>query len=177
MQIQYRYDETLTDDALLAGVWDLLRRYDQEFVPPLSAREYTDQSNLTDGLRAAKEPARYFDMLKEQSFLLALARGRVVGFMSFRPRHRVEELQDCAETIYVTTVIVDEAYRGQGITTRLYAELEHIARRLQRPILTRTWSTNDSHIRILQRIGMQELKRIADGRGPGLDTVYYGKHL
>ncbi|MDU0330431.1 GNAT family N-acetyltransferase [Paenibacillus sp. 3LSP] len=177
MPIQYRYDETLTDPALLEGVWDLLCRYDHAFVPPLSAREHTYQSDLTAGAAATALPKRYFDELKEQAFLLVLDREQVIGFMSFRPHYVFEHADERVETIYVTTVIVDEAYRGQGMTTRLYGELEAIAQQKNRPIMTRTWSTNHSHIRVLHKIGMREVQRIQDGRGPGLDTVYYRKAL
>ena len=177
MPIQYRLNETLTDSTLLEGVWNLLCLYDHAFIPPLSAREHTYQSNLTVDLTATKEPRRYFEMLKEQSFLLAQDRDKVIGFMSFRLHYVFEDLNESVETIYVTTVIVDEAYRGQGITTHLYTELEEIAKQRKRPIMTRTWSTNSGHIRVLHRMGMQEVKRIEDGRGPGLDTVYYRKEL
>lgn len=177
MPIQNRYYETLTESPLLRGVWDLLCRYDHEFIPPLSAREYTDQSDLTLDVTGMKEPKRYFEMLKEQSFLLAQEQDQVVGFMSFRPDYRYEHGGEHVGTIYVTTVIVDQAYRGQGITTRLYKELEEIAKARNLPIMTRTWSSNDGHIRVLHNIGMQEVNRIKDGRGPGLDTVYYRKDI
>lgn len=177
MPIQFRFHETLMEPSLLEGVWELLCRYDSEFIPPLSAREHTYQSDLTIGLTAKKEPKRYFEMLKEQAFLLAQNQDKVIGFMSYRPHYVSEDLNEQVETIYVTTVIVDKEYRGQGITTRLYTELEGIAKQRKMPIMTRTWSTNDSHIRVMNKIRMQEVKRIEDGRGPGLDTVYYRKYL
>lgn len=177
MPIQLQFYETLMDSALLEGVWELLCQYDSEFIPPLSVREYTNQSDLMVSSTAKQEPNRYFEMLKEQSFLIAQDRDKVIGFMSFRLHYVYEDLNDRVETIYVTTVIVDKEYRGQGITTQLYTELEEIARQRNQPIMTRTWSTNDSHIRVLNKIRMQEVKRIEDGRGPGLDTVYYRKYL
>lgn len=177
MPLQFRFYETLIEPTLVDGVWKLLCRYDSEFIPPLSAREYTYQSDLTVRSKAKQDPNRYFKILKEQSFLLAQDQGKVIGFMSFRPNYVYEDLSEQVETIYVTTVIVDEEYRGQGITTHLYAELEEIAKQRKQPIMTRTWSTNDSHIRILNKIRMQEVKRIENGRGPGLDTIYYRKYL
>lgn len=178
MPIQFIFYEKLMEPSLLDGVWKLLCRYDSEFIPPLSAREYTYQSDLTVR-RATKqqEPKQYFETLKKQSFLLAQDQDKVIGFMSFRPHYISQDLNDQVETIYVTTVIVDEAYRGQGITTLFYAELEEIVKQRKQPIMTRTWSTNESHIRVLNKIKMQEVKRIENGRGPGLDTVYYRKYL
>lgn len=177
MPIEYRFYETLMEPSLLEGVWTLLCRYDSEFIPPLSTREYTYQSDLTVRSTTKQEPNRYFETLKKQSFLLAQDRDKVIGFMSFRPHYVSEDLNDQVETIYVTTVIVDEEYRGQGITTHFYAELEEIAKLSKQPIMTRTWSTNDSHIQVLNKIRMQEVKRIENGRGLGLDTVYYRKYL
>lgn len=109
--------------------------------------------------------------------MLAQDREKVIGFMSFRPHYMYEDLNDRVETIYVTTVIVDQKYRGQGITTHLYTEIEEITKQRKLPIMTRTWSTNDSHIRVLHNIRMQEVNRIKDGRGRGLDTVYYRKDV
>jgi len=177
VQIQFRFYETLVESSLLDGVWRLLCLYDSEFIPPLSAREYTYQSNLTVNATAGQEPKQYFAALKKQSFLLAMDQEQVVGFMSFRAPYVSEDLNDQMETLYVTTVIVDKEYRGQGITTQLYAKLEEIAKPRKLPIMTRTWSTNDSHIRILHKMKMQEVERIENGRGQGIDTVYYRQDL
>lgn len=177
MPIQLRLYEELMEPSLLDGVWKLLCRYDSEFIPPLSAREYTYQSDLTVCRAANQEPKQYFETLKKQSFLLAQDEDKVIGFMSFRPHYISEDLNDQVETLYVTTVIVDKEYRGQGITTHLYAKLGDIAEQRRQPLMTRTWSTNDSHIRVLHNIRMQEIRRIEDGRGPGIDTVYYRKYL
>lgn len=177
MSIQFRFYEALLESSLLDGVWRLLCLYDSEFLPPLSAREYTYQSNLTVNATADQEPNQYFAVLKKQSFVLALDQEQVVGFMSFRSHYVSEDLNDQMETLYVTTVIVDKEYRGQGITTQLYTELKEIAKSRKLPIMTRTWSTNDSHIRILHNIKMQEVKRIENGRGQGVDTVYYRNNL
>ncbi len=176
MPIECRLYETLTEPSLLDGVWNLLCRYDHDFIPPLSARDYTYQSDLTIHAPTKQEPNPYYEQLTKQSFVLAQDKDKVVGFMSYRPHYVSEDLNDQVETIYVTTVIVDESYRGQGVAMRLYTELAIIAKQQDEPIMTRTWSTNESHIRILNRIGMREIKRIVDGRGAGLDTVYYRKH-
>lgn len=171
MQIQYH--EILTNQQLLSGVWKLLCRHDHEFVPPLSARESTYQSNLTGHQTIKTEPKHYFEALQKQAFLLAVSEDEVIGFMSFRLHYASKDLNDQVDTIYITTVIVSETHRGKGITTRFYTELLQIAEELGRPVMTRTWSTNDSHIRVLNKMGLKEIKRIDNGRGPGIDTVYY----
>jgi hypothetical protein len=39
---------------------------------------------------------------------------------------------------------------------------------------TRTWSTNASHLDLLDELGFDLIKRVEDDRGDGIDTVYYG---
>ncbi|GFN33487.1 GNAT family N-acetyltransferase [Paenibacillus xylaniclasticus] len=177
MTIQMLYYETLTEPNGLEGVWSLLCRYDTDFIPPLSSRENTYQTNLSALPSQKQQPKQYFETLKEQSFILALDGEVVVGFVSFRPHYLSQDIDDGLPTLYVTTIIVEETYRGQGITTRFYAELAKIANHYNQPIMTRTWSTNDKHIRVLHKIGMEEIKRIQNGRGLGLDTVYYRQRM
>lgn len=40
---------------------------------------------------------------------------------------------------------------------------------------TRTWSTNDAHIHILQSIGFVMVKNIDNDRGIGINTLYFEK--
>lgn len=175
--IVIEYHEVLTDEHLLEGVWQLLCRYDHDFVPPLSARENTNQSKLTGQLIAAVEPRQYYENLKKQSFLVAMVQGETAGFMSFRPHEVCADLNDDVDTIYITTIIVNEAYRGRGITSQFYSEIWQLAQQRNQPITTRTWSTNSSHIHVLSKAGLQEIKRIENGRGQGIDTVYYRKSI
>lgn len=167
------HHERLTDEHLLEGVWELLCRYDHAFVPPLSARENTYQQNLSNYDVKSPTPKKYFEELKGQSFLIAVEGGRVVGFMSYRPNYIIEDLNN-EETMYVTTIIVEEEQRGKGITTTFYNTLFSRLTKGE-TVTTRTWSTNDSHIRILFKLGFREIKHIEGSRGEGLDTVYYQK--
>jgi hypothetical protein len=42
-------------------------------------------------------------------------------------------------------------------------------------IATRTWSTNFSHMHILDKLGFKLVQRDLDDRGVNIDTVYYLK--
>lgn len=169
--------EKLTADHQLEGVWQMLCRYDNEFIPPLSARENTYQSTLTGPLTVDIEPKQYFEILKQQSFLLAMDEDQVIGFMAYRLNDVCADLEDDMNTVYITTIIVDEKYRGRGITTGFYTKILEIAEHIQQPITTRTWSTNVSHIKVLEKIGLKEIKRIDNGRGPDIDTIYFRKFI
>ena len=177
MSINIEHHTELTNEQYLDDIWKLLCRYDQAFVPPLSARENTYQSNLLGGQSTIGKPRKYFETLKEQSFLIALNENRrVVGFMSYRPRYVCEDLEDNIETNYVTTIIVEEEQRGKGITTTFYKTL---FARLDPTdtVTTRTWSTNNDHIHVLMKLGFDMVKSIEDSRGEGIDTVYYRKTI
>lgn len=169
------YYERLEKAQLLEGVWQLLCRYDDAFIPPLSARENTYQTELNGQPAQKAMPTQYFETLKQQAFLIAAEGEQVIGFMSFRPRYICKDLHDNIETIYITTIIVDEAQRRKGITSSFYNTMLRFADEQHLSITTRTWSTNDSHIRVLQKIGLREIKRIKNGRGPNIDTVYFRK--
>ena len=69
--------------------------------------------------------------------------------------------------------VVAPVARGQGLMKGFYREMIRLFPQCH--IYTRTWSTNMAHIKILQGFGFEELKRIPNHRGQGIDTVYYCK--
>lgn len=155
------------------ALWELLVMADKEFVPPLSARNSTTQKGLSHLQESDSElPTAYYDTLQEQNFLLAMEQGRVIGFLSYRPKHRVELPTDNSIVAdYVSTIIVHPECRGRGITEMLYGEL--LAQSESSNIVTRTWSTNDAHLHILEKLEFQNICILQDDRGQGIDTVYY----
>lgn len=168
--------DRLCDTDYQSQVFDLLIQCDKEFVPPLSQRTSTTQQILNSTSSGPDSaPDSYFQVLQEQSVLLCVAHGSLLGFMSFRKNHICEDVRDNLPTIYVTTVIVNPAHRGRGLTAAMYQSLQEIAREEHSSVSTRTWSSNHAHIKILSRMGFYELLRIPNGRGPGIDTVYYRK--
>ena len=44
-------------------------------------------------------------------------------------------------------------------------------------VYTRTWHTNISHLKVLDKLGFSLLVQLPDHRGPGMDTVYYCREL
>ena len=168
--------DRLEDSDYLAQVYGLLKKCQHEFVPPLSQRVSTTQHDLcgSDPLDAA-EPKAYFQQLLTQPIILVMQQGQLLGFMSFLRQHVCQEVGDQISTIYVTTVIVDPQHRGNGLTLQMYQKLMGIARTCEGAISTRTWSTNNAHIKVLSQLGFCESLRIRDGRGPGIDTVYFRK--
>ncbi|NLP37885.1 MAG: GNAT family N-acetyltransferase [Firmicutes bacterium] len=183
MEKQYQYYTCLDNKTYLKQIWDLLRKYNNEFIPPLSVRKHTDQAVLKELEVNESEPKAYYEELKKQAFILCIGEeDKVLGFMSLKENYKIKELQALIgnkRNSYVSTVIVDQESRGEGIAAGMYEYLENSLPEERTPdvISTRTWSTNDSHIKILKRRGFSEALRIHNDRGSGIDTVYYYKIL
>lgn len=156
-------------------IYRILSLTEDEFVPPLSSQEGTTQ---TDGLDEERNDAldEYYEQCIDQSFVLAHDGADVFGFLSFRTGYDLDELGAYTPSAYVSTIIVDPDHRRAGYAREMYHELlTDLPADVREPyVTTRTWSTNDSHLRLLNELGFELLKRIEDDRGDGIDTVYYG---
>ena len=153
----------------------LLAAADDEFVPPLSAREGTTQ---TEGLSEQRNDVldEYYEQCIDQSFILAYEADTVYGFLSFKRGYDIEEFGQYTPSTYVSTVIVDPDTRREGYARAMYEELlTNTPEEIRDPyVTTRTWSTNDRHLNLLDDLGFELLERVEDDRGDGIDTVYYG---
>ena len=150
----------------------ILADNDTAFVPPLSQRTGTTQ---TDFQTAVGSICAYFDKMMEQNMLAVFLEGQVVGFVSYIENMTSDVIgEEMLPNLYISTLVLQPETRGMGITKKVY---NHLFNELypERNVFTRTWSTNIAHIKILNSFGFQELKRIPNDRGAGVDTVYYGK--
>lgn len=158
-----------------AGLRELLAVADDEFHPPLSGRDGTTQ---TAGLDERRNDALddYLGDLLSQPLVAALDGDRLVGFLSFRRGYETEALGEFAPSNYASTLIVHPDYRRRGYARRLYHRLlTDVPERYRDPyVTTRTWSTNESHLSLLDELGFENLATIEDDRGEGIHTVYYG---
>ena len=108
-------------DSQKSDILNLLVLTDCEFIPPLSARNSTTQTNLTNTETHKKEiPLVYYENLLRQNFLLALHKNQVIGFMSYIPNHKIALEDDFLIAHYVSTVIVHPDFRSNGITEAFY---------------------------------------------------------
>ncbi len=143
----------------------LIRKYEHEFVPPLSQRAgagggFTQEGSLED----------YVKSLKDGVVFAAKKEGQVIGFIAYR-RQTLHFTN--APVCYITTIIVDKPYRKTGVAKALYRELL----KTEKEVYVRTWNTNTEHIQLLQSLGFEEVERIKDHRGKGIDSVYLRKVL
>lgn len=172
------YAERLTDPLWRKELWRLLCLHDKDFVPPLSQRVSTCQQALTGG-PADDGPRAYYEALLEQSFLLAAEGAELLGFFSFRRGYLPGPIAHLGEAdalpLYVTTIVVAAPARRRGLATRFYQALPGLFPGRRLLITTRTWSANQSHITLLEKLGFSLALRIPGDRGPEVDTVYYGR--
>lgn len=172
-RVTIRYEERLRGNARSA-VYALLTSCDYDFVPPLSQRTSTHQGNLApqSGAHSNDGVQAYFDEMSRQPFFLAWDGDALVGFLAYIPNYECPPYITLPSN-YVTTVCVERDVRGQGIGSALYEALE--SRLAGQPITIRTWSTNASQNSLLVGRGYRALAVLPNDRGPGVDTVYYGK--
>lgn len=162
--------------AYYNDILHMMELSDKDFVPPLSQRvSTTQQSLLGSGAGDGGSVSAYLDEMIEQPILCAVEEEKLLEFISFKENYVTDGIcEEDLPNIYLSTLVLHPDARGKGLTKKLYA---HLFNELyaDRNIFTRTWSTNVAHIKILSYFEFEELKRIKDHRGAGIDTVYYVK--
>ncbi|GAA1830269.1 hypothetical protein GCM10009682_56320 [Luedemannella flava] len=163
----------VTPGAMTAGEREqfaaLVDEVADDFVPPLTDRRGTTETQLNGP--TGSQPTNYLDALLTQHNLLVFEGDRLTAFLSYRLGHHIAELPEVGACTYVSTIAVARDRRRAGHARLLYGQLMPLASSW---IVLRTWSTNTSHIRLLQALGFKELYTLEDHRGAGLDTVYFG---
>ena len=85
----------------------LLREADSEFVPPLSSRSGTTQTELDTAAGKTGSIETYYKSISRQWAILAIANGRVLGFMSLIPNHNIPNISEKKKkNVYLSTIIV-----------------------------------------------------------------------
>ena len=168
MEIQYF--KTVDSSGYTEQIISLLTMADKEFIPPLSSRGSTTQADLSGNTAVSDGVMTYYQEMAKQPVVLALEDGRCYGFMAFKENYSCPQIT-VLPNLYASTCVVHPDARGQGLMRRFYEAM--IELRPTYSICTRTWHTNLSHLRVLERLGFAEIARLKDHRGPGLDTVYF----
>jgi ribosomal protein S18 acetylase RimI-like enzyme len=158
-------------------VLGLLREVDHEFFPPLSSRTGTlSLEAVPVPVDPASGLAMYLHAMLDESWLLARRDEQVVGVLSYLVDHVEPTLERQSPSLYVTTIAVARGWRGSGVGTALYDALFVQAGLAGAPwITTRTWSTNEQHIRLLVTRGFDEVARRP--RLGFVDSVYLARRV
>lgn len=160
-------------------ILELVKLGDNDFVPPLSQRTSTVQSDLTGSNCGSKANGvlSYFNEMMDQTVLGIVSNETLMGFASFR-ENMISSVITEADTpnIYLSTILIHPDARGKGITTGIYKYLIN-SYCVEKNIFTRTWSTNAAHIAVLKKFEFEEIHRIPNDRGAGIDTVYFSRRV
>lgn len=156
-------------------VIEMLKGSDKDFVPPLSARTSTTQSDLSATESSEQGLLSYYQEMNNQQILGAFDEQGLIGFVSYRENYLSSEIgEDDLPNIYLSTLVLKPEARGKHVTYQMY---DYLFNQLypNHSIFTRTWSTNAAHIRILSKFDFIEFIRKPNDRGEGIDTVYFCK--
>jgi len=156
----------------------LLTAANESFLPPLTDPSRAEMSRAS-GQAPSTDIDSHVDGCVDRPMVGALDGDQLVGFASFEPMVDSEPLADYTPTNHLTVLVVDEAYRNQGLATDLYGYLfESLPPNQQQPaISTKTWSTNDAHLAILDSLDFTCVASVKNDRAPGVDTVYYARRI
>ncbi len=171
--MQMQYYETVIRCPYGEEIKNFLVMADREFIPPLSSRGSSTQADLScsagsDGI------TDYFHSMASQPVIVAVEDGRCLGFMAFKLDHTCEQIgPDTFPNLYASTCVVHPDTRGRGLMRGFYETMIDLFP--QRSLYTRTWHTNYAHLKVLDKLGFSEIARLPNHRGPGMDTVYFGR--
>lgn len=179
-RMTHSIDVTLTawTPQVREEVHALLVATSDEFVPPLTTRASPVQAGFSagDGDAPLTGVDAYLNALTQQTLLRATdTDGRVAGVLSFRHAYRNTAVPHLPPANYITTLTVAPDMRRRGVAAALYdAVLHGLPPALQSPAtMTRTWTSNTGHLRLLEHLGFELVRRIENDRGAGIDTVFH----
>ena len=151
-----------------------LKESDNDFVPPLSMRNSTTQTDLTCSTALGDQAIfSYGNEMLSQVILGAFEENNLLGFVSFKENYTNDIItSDSLPNIYISTLVLKKEARGKRLTQQMYDCLFNNLYK-DRSIFTRTWSTNAAHLKILENFNFTLIKTIENDRGVGIDTVYF----
>ncbi len=170
--MELQYFDSVAACGYADDIQSLLVLADKEFIPPLSARGSSTQKDLTSSATVSDGAKAYFDAMSGQPMVVAVENGRCYGFMAFKKDYLCEYYQK-TPNLYASTCVVHPDTRGRGLMRGFYETMIDLFP--DRNGYTRTWHTNYAHLKVLDRLGFSEIARLPNHRGPGLDTVYFGR--
>jgi ribosomal protein S18 acetylase RimI-like enzyme len=148
-------------DELKMELMGLLLTVDQSFVPPLSARHPDmDRVQALEKHISPDTVCLYYFVFRA-SCLIGLAVIISDTVMDFAPNRVFTHLQ---------LIAIHPIFQKLGIGKYIYNEL--IMDSNGQDLSTKTWSTNESHIKLAASFGLYECRRVLGARELGVDTVY-----
>lgn len=188
-EIELKFEERIDVNTELAkSIYEILISCDNDFIPPLSTRITTTQTDFNSSfVETHAPPYQYWIGILKQQNILAFIDGCLVGFMSFKYNYMMDDWisvknRENGVNNYISTICILKNYRRLGIAKRMYDYIENNLPNefMSNYITTRTWSTNMNHIKLLSQRNFLLLYTITNDRefnNSKYDTLYFGKKI
>ena len=159
-------------------LYHLLVSREGDFIPPISERgEKSKEENIKEYFEHLLSMRMVLieenvtmsnipDEVREKEMHLA-------AYLAFEPEHYFPPTDETI--LYMSSAIVDPKYRGHHYLEEMYKCCFEEAG--DRPVGTRTWSTNGVQLHLLPKLGFEVAERIVNDRGEGIDSLYYIRHI
>ena len=188
-QIELKFEERIDANTELAkSIYEILISCDNEFIPPLSTRNATTQTDFhSSSIVSYAPPYQYWIGILKQQNILAFVDECLVGFMSFKYNYKIENwfsvnIMENVVNNYISTICIYKNYRRLGIARKMYDYIENNLPNEYKCnyVSTRTWSANINHIKLLYQCNFLLLHTILNDREYNdlkFDTLYFGKKI
>ena len=190
IKVDIRYLGSIADknSKEAQAIKEIIIACDNDFIPPLTFRGDAKAPIKEQELHESDVTPYLTQVLAQENIVALNEESEIVAFMSFKNKYPHTEnfpgvYKDGDVVNYISTICVLEEYRRFGITRRFYELMEESLPKSVwgECVSTRTWSTNDGHLRLLEKRGYTLTHTIPEDRvtetGEKLDTVYYCKRL
>ena len=139
-------------------VFEFFKITDSDYYPPLSER---------------KPLAAYIDpIIKDGNIIYLKENNEIIGMITYY--YNYPDLN----AAYISTISILEHYRGKNLSKLLMDKCFKDLKNNKIPLVKiKTWSTNNITTNLYPKLGFKIIKVIKDDRGPGVDSIYYEKHL
>lgn len=163
--------EMLDRIGYVSGVEQILVANNNDFIPSLYDRiEY-------DGTLEEKVSFQMKGKLEEgYHYILALNESNeIVGFTEVKEGVSLVHNEDL-RALNVGTSAIHKDLQGKGVAKMLYSFLDNLAIEFNVDVVVRrTWSTNIRQLKLYDKFGYEEIERIPNLRGEGIDSVRFCK--
>lgn len=129
-QIELKFEEEIDINTVLAkSIYDILVSCDNEFVPPLSTRNATTQTDF-NSIVSCEIPYQYWINILKQKNILAYVDDCLAGFMSFKCNYDIGnwfnvKIGKNIINNYISTVCIYKDYRRLGLAKKMYNYIEN----------------------------------------------------
>lgn len=156
----------------IKGVRNILISNNNDFVPSLHERiehEGTLEEKIDFRINEKLEQGYHYILAVDEF-------DEVIGFTEMKVCNVNQAFNRPVSSINIGTSAIHKELQGSGIAKLLYTFLDDLADDMDVDVVVRnTWSTNARQLKLYCRFGYEEIERIPNFRGEGIDSVKFCK--